>query len=182
MTAVAESHPVQVPTELRRKLTRVDCRALEAAGLLEYDRFELIDGELVRRISKSPLHWLTLNLLLEWLRAIFGSRYVQQEISIGLSPALHATNEPEPDAVVLRRTIIEFADANPGPTDLLLVVEVAATTRDYDLGAKAALYASAGIADYWVLDLQANRIVVHREPMGQRYSSILAYTADEAVT
>ena len=70
---------------------------------------------------------------------------------------------------------------NPGPSDLLLVVEVAATTQVYDLGAKAALYAKAGIVDYWVLDLVAMRIVVHREPMGERYESIIAYGADEPV-
>ncbi len=56
------------------------------------------------------------------------------------------------------------------------------TTQDYDLGAKAVLYASAGIAEYWVLDLTANRIVVHRDPTGERYNSIFAYGADDAVT
>ena len=54
--------------------------------------------------------------------------------------------------------------------------------RHLDLGAKAALYASAGIPEYWVLDLTANRIVVHRDPIGERYNSIVAYDADEAVT
>jgi len=63
-----------------------------------------------------------------------------------------------------------------------MVAEISATTQDYDLGAKAALYARAGIAEYWVVDLPARRIVVHREPNGERYGSIVAYAADEAVS
>ena len=88
---------------------------------------------------------------------------------------------PTRDAIVLRRSALEFRAENPAPPDLLLVAEVSAITQDYDLGAKAALYASAGIPEYWVLDLTANRIVVHRNPSGERYRSIVAYYADEAV-
>ena len=62
-----------------------------------------------------------------------------------------------------------------------IAAEVSATTQEYDLGAKAALYASAGIAEYWVLDLHDMRIVVHRDPIGERYNSIAAYAADETV-
>ena len=49
-------------------------------------------------------------------------------------------------------------------------------------GAHAQWEATAGIAEYWVLDLRDMRIVVHREPIGERYGSIIAYAADEAVT
>ena len=89
---------------------------------------------------------------------------------------------PTRDAIVLRRSASEFRAENPAPPDLLLVAEVSAITQDLDLGAKAALYAAAGIPEYWVLDLTANRIVVHRNPSGERYNSILAYAADEAVS
>ena len=91
------------------------------------------------------------------------------------------TNQPEPDAIVLRRSAVEFRTTSPGPSDLLLIAEVCATTQDYDLGAKAALYASAGIAEYWVLDLNGMRIIVHRNPAGEKYESIIAYAADEPV-
>ena len=172
---------MQIPSEARRKYTREDGRALEAAGLLELERFELIDGELIRKMGKSRLHSITLRLLLRWLRRVFGEESVEHGVRIGLSESLDATNEPEPDAIVLRRTSGEFLSVNPGPSDLLLVVEVAATTQVCDLGAKAALYAGAGIIDYWVLDLVEMRIVVHREPAGERYESIIAYGADEPI-
>jgi Uma2 family endonuclease len=95
---------------------------------------------------------------------------------------LNATNELEPDAIVLRRPARDFRTANPAPPYVLLLAEVSATTQEYDLGAKAALYAKAGIAEYWVLDLRYMRIVVHRNPMGERYDSIVAYAVDEAVS
>jgi len=182
MPAAVESHSAQLPPGARRRLTRLDCHALETAGLLEWERFELIDGELIRKMPKSPLHSFALLLLVEWLREVFGARHVLQEVSIELGALLSPTNEPEPDASVLRRSALEFRAASPGPSDLLLVAEVSATTQEYDLGAKAALYASAGIAEYWVLDLKEMRIVVHRNPGGDRYSSIIAYAVDEPVS
>ena len=182
MNAVVERHPAQIPSEARLRLTRENCRTLEAAGQLVLERYELIDGELIRKMSKSPLHSITLLLLTRWLREVFGYLRVAQEVSIDPGPLLNAKNEPEPDAIVLRRSAVEFRGENAGPSDILLVAEVSVTTQDYDLGAKAALYASAGIAEYWVLDLAANRIVVHRDPTGERYNSIFAFAADEAVT
>ena len=182
MPAVLESRPAQLPADARRKLTRQDCRALAEEGLLEGDRLELVDEELIRKIPKSRLHSLVLLGLMACWRNIFGQWHVEQEVSINLSAVLDATNEPEPDAIVLKRPSADFPQDNPGPADILLVAEVSVTTREYDLGAKAALYASAGITEYWVLDLPESRIVLHRHPDGDRYSSIVAYAIDEAVT
>lgn len=182
MPDVVESHSAQLPPGLRRRFTRADCSALQAAGLLEWDRFELIDGELIPKAPKSRLHSIALLMLVEWLRSVFGTRNVEQEVSIGLGPLLSPTNQPEPDVIVSRRSALEFRTEDPGPSDLLLVAEVSATTQDYDLGAKAAAYAGGGIAEYWVVDLHKMRIVVHRNPVGDRYSSIIAYAADEAVS
>jgi Uma2 family endonuclease len=59
---------------------------------------------------------------------------------------------------------------------------VADTTLDFDTTTKAGLYARAGIADYWVLDVNKRRIIVHREPMGGKYCSLAVYEAEEAVS
>ncbi len=172
----------ETPPSRPRPLTRDDCRALEAAGLLDLERHELVDGYLIRKKPKLPLHSVALLLLGEWLREVFGPLHVEQGATIDPGPTLNATNWPDPGAIVLRRSALEFRNEHPSPPDLLLVAEVSAITQDLDLGAKAALYASAGIPEYWVLDLTANRIVVHRDPIGERYNSIVAYDADEAVT
>lgn len=181
MPAEVEVHFAQLPPGDRRQLTRADCQALASAGLLASERFELLGGYLIPKTPKSRLHSIALLLLVEWLRSVFGSRNVEQEVSIELGPLLSPTNQPEPDAIVLRRSAVEFRTTSPGPSDLLLIAEVCATTQDYDLGAKAALYASAGIAEYWVLDLNGMRIIVHRNPAGEKYESIIAYAADEPV-
>jgi len=70
---------------------------------------------------------------------------------------------------------------NPGPEDLRLVIEVADTTLGFDLTTKAALYARAGIVEYWVLDMAGRRMIVHREPQGARYASVAAYSSEESV-
>ena len=108
MPAVVAVHSVPYPSEARRRLTRADCQALETAGLLEWERFELIDGELIRKMPKSRLHSIVLHILHVWLQRVFGEEYVEQEVSIDLGASLTPTNQPEPDALVLRRPFREF--------------------------------------------------------------------------
>ena len=61
------------------------------------------------------------------------------------------------------------------------MVEVSDTTLRFDLSTKADLYARAEIGDYWVVDLLGRRIIVHRDPAGGRYRSIVAYGEEELV-
>ena len=61
------------------------------------------------------------------------------------------------------------------------MVEVADTTLKFDLTVKAALYARAGIGEYWVLDLNGRRLIVHREPARGVYLSVVAYSESERV-
>jgi Uma2 family endonuclease len=92
------------------------------------------------------------------------------------------TNEPEPDLVVLAKPSREFRDANPRPTDLRLVVEISDSTLGFDLTTKAELYARAGIVEYWVVDVAARRLIVHRGPREGLYGSVTAYSEEECVT
>jgi Uma2 family endonuclease len=64
---------------------------------------------------------------------------------------------------------------------LHLVVEVADTTLSFDLTTKAALYARAGIVEYWVLDVPGRRLIVHRHPQLGKYTTILIYSEQESV-
>lgn len=178
MPAVVESYPAHVPPEYRRKYTREDCRVLAAAGLLDLERYELIDGELVSKMGKSRLHSNVLRLLAKWLVAMFGDDFVDKEVSVRLD----SLNEPEPDAIVLNKPALSIQTDNPTPADIRLLVEVSVSTREYDLGPKAARYAAAGIPEYWVLDIEQNRIVVHRDPAPAGYQAIAAYSASEALS
>jgi len=80
------------------------------------------------------------------------------------------------------RPSLEFQDANPGPGDLRLVFEISDSTVGFDLTTKAGLYARAGIVEYWVFDIQARSLVVHRDPHQGLYRLVTVYSAREPVT
>jgi Uma2 family endonuclease len=146
-------------------------RLVEAGGF-EGERVELLDGLLVRMSPKSEGHEAATEFLLEWLMNHLDlGRYVvgcQRALTIGDS-------EPEPDLVVRERD----APKPYHPSSAVLVIEVAASSLPVDLAVKAPLYASAGIAEYWVLDLDGRRAIVHREPGPGGYRQRLKVTADQ---
>jgi len=165
----------------RKRWTRVECATLQASGLLNQLHLELVEGELIDKMGKNRPHVNGLSLMYAWLVEVFGRRFVNPEAPIDVSPEDNPSNEPEPDIIVLNRDLSHFQSANPGPQDLYLVVEVADTTLHFDLTTKAALYARAGIVEYWVLDVAGRRLIVHRHPQSGKYSVVLVYSQQEAV-
>jgi Uma2 family endonuclease len=175
---------VEIPVQSeppRKRWTRAEHEALYESGLLNGQRLELVEGELISKMGKGRPHVNSAVLLLRWAVHVFGFERVLPESPIDVAPEDNPTNEPEPDLVVLKRDLTEFNQENPRPEDLELVVEVAASTLWFDLATKAALYARAGIADYWVLDIAGRRMIVHREPREGRYASVLVYGSEESV-
>ncbi len=77
-----------------------------------------------------------------------------------------------PDIMVARGARTDYRKNHPIAQDVTLIVEVSDTTVAYDLGGKAVLYARAGIADYWVVLVNENAIVVHRDPTPNGYSTV----------
>ena len=142
-----------------------------AAGVFEpaeQHRFELITGKLQMMSPIGDPHadavaWLTrwtcktvdLDKVLPW---------VQNQISI---PDSDSVPQPDLSWVLYRR----YADRRPLPGEVMLLIEVADTSLEYDLTTKAALYAAAGIRDYWVVDLVGHAIVVFRDPRGGCYET-----------
>jgi Uma2 family endonuclease len=124
---------------------------------------------------KSEAHEAATEFLLEWLmRHVDLTRYVvgcQRALTIGSS-------EPEPDLVVRERD----TPRPYHPSSAALVIEVEVSSLSVDLAVKAPLYASAGIAEYWVLDLDGQRAIVHREPSPEGYRQRIEVAADEALT
>ena len=83
--------------------------------------------------------------------------------------ALADDSEPQPDVAVYRRRSVPYKDADRGPDDALLLIEVADTSLAYDRSTKLRLYAAAGIAEYWVVDCGAESIEVYRGPHADGY-------------
>jgi Uma2 family endonuclease len=165
---------------LRKRWTRAECAALEASGLWDQQRLELVQGELISKMGKKRPHVNALVAVQAWLVRTFGEQFVNPEAPIDVAPEDNPTNEPEPDLVALAKPSREFQDANPRPGDLRLVVEISDSTLGFDLTAKAELYARAGIVEYWVVDVAARRLVVHLDPREGLYRSVTAYGEHEA--
>ena len=153
----------------------------ELSSLFDGQRLELIGGDLIDKMGKKRPHTNSLVLLQGWLIGVFGVRFVNPETPIDVAPEDNPSTEPEPDLIVLKRDLSYFTSGNPQSDDLHLVVEVADSTLGFDLRTKAALYARAGIVEYWVLDIAGRRMAVHRDPQGERYASVAAYGAEESV-
>ena len=176
---------VEIPQEtfaLPHKLwTRDECETLGRAGLVDLNRYELIEGELIQKMPKNIPHVMAVALLSSWLRKIYGELWVVTEPTIDLRPEDSPASAPEPDVIVLTRSIREYQDWLR-PDEVRLVAEVSSTTLPFDMTIKARLYARSGIVEYWVLDLEGRRLIVHRDPVDDTYSSIQAYVEQEFVS
>ncbi|SPF55496.1 conserved hypothetical protein [Candidatus Sulfopaludibacter sp. SbA4] len=175
---------IELPANLdsrRKRWTRSEYDELYASALLDGQRLELVEGDLIDKMGKKRPHVISLNLLQGWLIQVFGVRRVNPGASIDVAPEDNPSNEPEPDLIVLKRDLSDFTKENPGPEDLELVVEVADFTLWFDLTTKAALYARAGIVEYWVPDVAGRRLIVHRDPQAGKYASVAAYSEEESV-
>jgi len=165
----------------RKKWTRDEVAALAASGIVNVERLELIDGDLFDKMGRNRPHVNALHGMAALLRLVFGDDRVTQESAIGVAAKDWPTSDPEPDIVVTSRGYRSFQTA-PAPQDILLVVEVSDTTLRYDLSTKAALYARAGIAEYWVVDVNRKALIVHRQPQQGQYLSRVSYDVRESVT
>jgi Uma2 family endonuclease len=174
----SDATPVQLsPTAVR--WTRQNCEALEAAGILNY-RYELVDG-VINDMSQNIRHGILVRLILEWLFAAFGGKFILTQVTIDVRPEENPTNAPEPDAIVLARPA-EDLTANPIPSDIRLCIEAADTTLAYDLTTKAHLYARAGISEYWVVNVPHRKLHVHRRPEEVIYREVTVYDETEYVS
>jgi Uma2 family endonuclease len=180
LTKAPESPLPSIPP--RKRWTREQCAALEASGVFEKERLELIDGELISKMGKNRPHVNAFTLVHLWLLEAFGKQFVNAEAPIDVNPGDNPSNEPEPDLIVLKREFSSFVAGNPQPEDIQLLVEISDSTLTFDLTAKASLYARAGIVEYWVLDVAGRRLFCHREPGGGTYGAVTVYGEDEAIT
>ena len=132
-------------------------------------RIEFIHGELREMGEVGPEHEWVVDLLNEWSGICKVRDHVRVRIQSSLGLA-SSDSAPRPDmAWVVKGS---YFTRRPTAEEALLVIEVAAESLAYDRGEKAKLYAAAGVADYWILNLIEQRIEVHRQPEHGRYRSL----------
>ncbi len=165
------------PAPLR--FSRADYYRMAETGIIgPEDRVELLDGEIYQMSPIGSPH----SGIVGKLDRLFQSRIGARAICRVQQPLiLDDRSEPEPDFVVARSRADEYCDEHPRPADVLLLVEVSDTSSRLDLGRKRALYARAGIAEYWVLDLVRRTAVVNRDPRGDVYASVQEYGAADKI-
>ena len=135
-------------------------RLIDHALLDEDDPVELLDGLLLLKEPQHSPHRTAVLLVAKALERGFGEGwFIQTQSPI----ILDDRSEPEPDVCVVRGSPRDYAAAHP--THPALIVEVAQSGLPLARGRKAAAYARAGITDYWILNLIARVLEVHREPV-----------------
>lgn len=166
------------------RMTRVRYDRLVDAGIFgPEDRVELLDGLLVVREPHGGRHATAVYLVRAALEKVFDRAYfVREEKPI----ALDDQSEPEPDVVVVPGQPRDYRDSHPAQP--VLIVEVADTSLALDRLRKGGLYARAGVADYWVLNLVDEVLEVYREPVratsaryGWKYDSVSVLGRDALV-
>ncbi len=140
-------------------------RLVEAGGFDEDARMELIDGLLADMSPKTREHENAIAWLARWL--IVGVDPEHYEVRVA-SPLTLEGSEPEPDLAIIARD----APRPYHPATAALVIEVSVSSLQRDLARKPSLYAAAGVDEYWVIDLDGRRAVVHRDPRGERYAEV----------
>jgi len=164
--------PAQIAPETLRPLYRAEYDRLVALGTFEGQRIELLRGALVAMSPQNEPHSGSIQALTAILTAGLRTR---AQIRVQLPLAVSEDSEPEPDLAVVK----------PGPTfdahpsTALLVIEVAADSLRKDRAVKGALYAAAGVPEYWIVDLAGGAVEVYTEPGAEAYGRMTRHLRGE---
>jgi len=161
----------------RKRWNRDECKFLENAGLLK-GRYELLDGEIILNMGQNSPHGMAVMEVIAYLLRLFTTKRVRTQATMEVRQDDRVLNRPEPDVFLLREVVYTGA---PTGEDVLLAVEVSDTTQTEDYGHKVGLYARAGVAEYWVLDLARRVLVVFRSPQRGEWLVRDEYAQDASV-
>ena len=152
-------------------------RMAEAGIFGEEKRIELIDGDLIDMAPIGQGHAALVSGLAEALFiACAGRAIVWPQNPVRLD----RSSEPQPDLAVLRRRADFYATGErPRPADVLLLVEVADSSLRFDRTVKLPLYAKAGIAEFWIVDLKRRILTAYRRPAGNGYGETAVHRAGD---
>jgi len=160
----------------RRKFTADEFERMAEAGILgENERVELLDGEIVAMNPIGPNHAWRVNDLAD----AFAPLRDRVIIAVQNPVRVHEHWVPQPDIALIARGAAR--GRHPRPEDILLVVEVAASSLAVDRDVKTPQYGIAGIPETWILDVDAERLLVHREPSPIGYALVRIYGRGDIV-
>jgi Uma2 family endonuclease len=154
----------------RKRFTADEYERMGEAGILSRkDRVELIDGEIVAMSPIGPPHTACVDRTARTFFKLVGDAAI---VRVQGSVRLDFFTEPEPDVVLLKPRADFYASAHPGPADILLIIEIADSSIDYDREVKTGVYARKGVREYWVVDLNENVIWCYTNPERGAYQRL----------
>jgi Uma2 family endonuclease len=162
----------------RRRFTLDEYHRMGETGILgRGDRVELIEGEIVEMTPIGSRHASTVGRVQHVFSARLGDRalvWVQNPLLLSAQ-----VSEPQPDVMLLVPRADFYASGHPEPPDVRLLVEVADASLAYDRRTKIPLYARAGIAEVWLVDIEAPGVDVHRGAGPGGYAQVRSPGRDE---
>jgi Uma2 family endonuclease len=156
--------------------TREDYYRMNDVGLFNGKKVELIEGQVIEMSAMYGPHATAITLANDTLREVFGKGWV---VRIQLPIAISGISEPEPDVAIVAGKVRDFKESHP--TSAALVIEVADSSLEYDRDFKGSLYAKAGIADYWIINLFHGQIEVYRRPIADQEAEFGVSYGDKLV-
>ncbi|MBI5206287.1 MAG: Uma2 family endonuclease [Candidatus Firestonebacteria bacterium] len=153
---------------------------LAEAGILHEDsHVELIDGRIVDMTPIGTKHASCVKRIIELL-----NDRLLKRVTIGVQDPidLNEQTEPEPDITILKKRADFYAEHHPFPEDVLLIIEVADSSIDYDRTIKIPLYAKSGIKEVWLINLIENIIEVYRNPSQAGYKFCEKVYREDAIS
>ncbi len=149
-----------MPDELFRLTVDQYHELMDRGILTSDDRVELLEGVLVRKMSKNPPHDTATGMIADvFMPLVPKGWHVRNQGSVTLDDG-----EPEPDGAIVRGKRADYSNHHPGPRDVAMVIEVADSSLSRDRGIKLRSYARAGIACYWIINLIDRQIEVYTQP------------------
>ena len=174
------AHPADVSQLPLRRFTVDEYYAMAEAGILKREeRVELIDGVIVEMAPIGNNHMGTTDLYTMSLVRGVGDRAI---VRVQGSILLAERSMPEPDLVLLRARQDFYRYRAAVPDDVLLLIEVADSSVDYDRHQKLPRYAQAGIPEVWITVLPERIIEVHAEPVAGRYTRNRIYVPGDTIS
>ncbi len=167
---------IDVP-EVRAAVQPMSVAFYHEAGRLGWldESVELLEGYPVKKMSKSPLHEFIGGRLRRLIQKVVPQNcFVAKE-----RPLTCSHSEPEPDLMVVEGEEDDFFDHHPTTAKLLIEVAISTVAKDHR---KAAIYAEAGVDEYWLINGETPKITVHRRPSPKGYSEITEFEEDQTVS
>ena len=156
-----------------RSLTVTQYHALVDRGLMT-ERVELLEGAIVEKMPQSPLHAFLVIVLAQWLqKAISGNRHLRTE-----KPITCLYSVPEPDLAIVRGQAQDYLLTHPDTAELVVEIAVSSVVIDRR---KAAIYAAAGVGEYWIMLPETRQVEVHSGLANAQYTLRRLFSEGQAV-